>query len=297
MITVVIPVYNRADVVERTLDSVAAQDLRPLRVVLVDNASTDGSPAVLERWADGHRAPDFHTEVISETRPGAAAARNAGLARVTTDWTLFFDSDDIMAHGHLSRARRLIAENPGADIIGWGFRRIMPDGTSSIKPFYARKTRWHSLFHGSMATLRYMARTDLFRRVGGWNPEVKAWDDIELGDRLLRLRPTIVHAGPEVTVDVYAGAESITGQGYVGRTAAFDAALDHFAEDPVTRRCIGLKRAILAADGHEPALLHKALEAEPSRWHRTLLRAAYAYTSRGGRGAARILYPWFNFGE
>ncbi|MGN0223934.1 MAG: glycosyltransferase family 2 protein, partial [Muribaculaceae bacterium] len=51
-LTIVIPVYNRATIVERTLASVAAQTLRPLSVVLVDNNSTDGTLSVLQRWAE-----------------------------------------------------------------------------------------------------------------------------------------------------------------------------------------------------------------------------------------------------
>ena len=50
-ITIVIPVFNREQVVGKTLASVEAQTLRPLSVVLVDNASTDGSRRVLEEWA------------------------------------------------------------------------------------------------------------------------------------------------------------------------------------------------------------------------------------------------------
>lgn len=49
-LTIVIPVYNRAGIVGRTLESVQRQTLRPLRVVLVDNNSTDATPEVLRAW-------------------------------------------------------------------------------------------------------------------------------------------------------------------------------------------------------------------------------------------------------
>ena len=53
-LTVVVPVYNRAKLVSRTLDSIAAQTLRPLDVILVDNASTDASKAVMHKWMAEH---------------------------------------------------------------------------------------------------------------------------------------------------------------------------------------------------------------------------------------------------
>ena len=119
LITVVIPVRDRAGVVGRTLDSVAAQTLRPFSVVLVDNGSTDGTRAVLDRWQREMSAVGPDVTVISEPRPGACAARNAGLAVVRTPWVMFFDSDDVMLPGHLARAVAVALRNPAASVIGW----------------------------------------------------------------------------------------------------------------------------------------------------------------------------------
>ena len=78
MISVVIPVWNRAGMVGRTLESLAAQTVWPDRVVLVDNDSTDDTARVLRQWAMGRK----DVEVVCERVPGAAAARNCGLAAV-----------------------------------------------------------------------------------------------------------------------------------------------------------------------------------------------------------------------
>ena len=75
-LTVVIPVYNREGIVLRTLESLDRQTCRDFRVVLVDNASTDRTREVLEQWG---RRTDLEVEIICENRPGAAAARAAGL--------------------------------------------------------------------------------------------------------------------------------------------------------------------------------------------------------------------------
>ena len=88
-ITIIIPVYNRAGIVGPTLDAVAAQTWRPLNVILVDNASTDNTLQVLNQWKKSVERPDFKVEVIEERTPGASAARNAGLRRATTRWTMF----------------------------------------------------------------------------------------------------------------------------------------------------------------------------------------------------------------
>ena len=58
-ITIVIPVYNRADTIKATLASVADQTFRPLKVVLVDNNSSDGSLGVLHKWQAENMADDL----------------------------------------------------------------------------------------------------------------------------------------------------------------------------------------------------------------------------------------------
>ncbi len=183
-LTIVIPVHNRAHIVRRTLASVEAQTLRPLRVVLVDNASTDNSLEILRSWAKAPHGLDV--TVVEECRPGSTAARNRGLEEVKTEWTMFFDSDDTMRPNHCERA---LSCSDDADMVGWNVCMHMPYGRTSIKRFYCGDAQFHSLFHGSTATQRYMARTSLFRRAGLWNEEIKYWDDIELGARLLALKP------------------------------------------------------------------------------------------------------------
>ena len=79
LLTIVVPVRNRQDVVGRTLRSIAAQTLRPLKVILVDNASTDSTLQILRKWADSAADSAIDVKILSETTPGASAARNRGL--------------------------------------------------------------------------------------------------------------------------------------------------------------------------------------------------------------------------
>lgn len=293
-ITIVIPVHNRAEIVGRTLASVEAQTLRPLAVVLVDNASTDGTADTLRSWAA--RPHGLDVRVVDEPVPGAASARNRGLSEVCTEWTMFFDSDDTMHPDHCQRA---LEAAKGADIVGWDVRYHC-DGTTSRCRFYADDAQFHSLFHGSMATQRYMARTALFRRAGGWNSSAFYWNDIELGARLLALNPRIRHAGAGITVDVYAQEQSITGTRFSDRADKAMAPLEalRLTLGPERAFWVDVKAAILAADcAKEGAadiakrIMRTTLARTGSRRRRMILRAAYAWRRAGLRGAARILRP------
>lgn len=296
ILTIVIPVRNRAALVGRTLQSVAEQTLRPLGVVLVDNGSTDDTRLVLERWAAGVRAEDFDVRILDEPQPGAARARNTGLAAVRTAWTMFFDSDDTMLPNHAGRAVEAIAGNPGVDIVGWNVGMQFVGGKQRTLVFETRDIDRTNILHGSLATLRYCARTDLFRRAGGWNEQLGVWDDIELGQRLLQYNPMIIKLDGAPTVQVYATAESISGthdsQRYDGCLRALDCIHPYCKPQSI----IGLKKAILAGDcSHvgDPRgeqLIIETLNHEPSLRNRLLLRAAYIMKRHGLRGCGRLFY-------
>ena len=108
-VTIIIPVYNRADVVQATLDSVVAQTHRPLQLVLVDNCSTDNTLQVLETFRKEH--PSLNVVITQEQHHTAGAARNRGFEQATGEWVLFFDSDDQMEPGLVAS---YYLENTGA---------------------------------------------------------------------------------------------------------------------------------------------------------------------------------------
>ncbi len=303
MITLVIPVHNRAAIVERTLQSVECQTARPLRVILVDNNSTDNTLQVLRRWKAAAEAPGLEITVITEHTPGAAAARNAGLRLVSSEFVMFFDSDDIMHPTHVERALKAVGSTPPPDIAGWDVSITDLSGHRFTKPFDSRDCLWHCIMHGMMGTQRYVARTRLVRRAGEWNPAMTGWDDIELGLRMLLLNPRITKVKGTPTVDIIQQTESITGLDFSSSPAKWENALDEM-ESRLTsrrhRRYIALRRALLAGDyrrehAHDESnrLLNRVLGNERCPFYRTLYRLARAYTGAGGRGGARLLRPFF----
>jgi glycosyltransferase involved in cell wall biosynthesis len=94
-VTVVMPAMNRAHLIGRALDSVAAQTVRPLEVIVVDDASTDTTVDV---------AREHGARVIAlEVNGGSGPARNRGIEEARTEWIAFLDSDDEWHPDHLER--------------------------------------------------------------------------------------------------------------------------------------------------------------------------------------------------
>ena len=99
LVSVVIPVYKVEPYLCRCVDSVLAQTLSDIEVILVDDGSPDGCPAICDRYAEQY--PQIR--VIHKENGGVSAARNDGIAAARGVWLLFLDSDDALEEGALRR--------------------------------------------------------------------------------------------------------------------------------------------------------------------------------------------------
>ena len=227
-VSIIIQVYNRAQVVQRTLGSVAQQTHRPLQVVLVDNCSTDGSLAVLEDFSREHSAPDFEVLIVQEAHHTAGAARNRGLEVATCEWVLFFDSDDVMRPRLVERYVHEIERHEGElDLISTRSRVVFPDESTLELPFARRDIIAFHLLHSQLATQRYAVRRAFFAATDGWNINLPGWNDWEMGMRLLLARPRLAFMGGQIDVEVYhSGNDSITGTEFHSRQGQWERVID-----------------------------------------------------------------------
>ena len=90
--SVVIPSYNRVDLIGATIDSVLNQSMGDLEIIVVDDGSTDGSLELLRRYA---REQGERFTLIEQANAGPGAARNRGVARARGQYVAFLDSDDL----------------------------------------------------------------------------------------------------------------------------------------------------------------------------------------------------------
>lgn len=296
-ISIVIPVYNRANIVRRTLDSVARQTLRPLDVILVDNNSSDNTLNVLNQWKQANQSDDFRIKVITELSPGASCARNRGLKEVTTPYVMFFDSDDVMHPHHVASFVDAFHQNRNIDVVGRNILHLMPNGKKSIKVF--RKSLYQHIFHASFSTQRYAAKTELIRRVGAWDERMRGWDDYELGVRILtKATPQIkVLSGHSVTY--FWQEQSLTGTDFSSRPHEWESALNQcevsLRDAGVANRFIRyieLRRIVLAGhyrrenSSHAKRLFDEVLNREHNLLRRLFYHFAFRYVAAGGRGIA-----------
>ncbi len=115
-ISVIIPVYNAAKGLVSCLDSLIAQTHTDFEVLLVDDGSTDESPAICERYC----ADDTRFRLITQENAGPSAARNRGIAEAQGEYLAFMDSDDFL-EPHALATFHEAAETSKADITVCGY--------------------------------------------------------------------------------------------------------------------------------------------------------------------------------
>lgn len=121
LISVIVPIYNMESLLPRCLDSLAAQTLRDLEIICVDDGSTDGSGGIVRKYASG----DSRFRLITQENSGRAEARNAGIRAAAAPYLGFADPDDYVEPDMYERLYRL-AEESGADMVQCSYFPFLP---------------------------------------------------------------------------------------------------------------------------------------------------------------------------
>ena len=161
-ISVVVPVCNAAAFLSETLESLRAQSFRDFEAVLVDDGSTDDSPAIMDAFC----ARDGRFRALRIPHGGVYGARLTGIREARGRYVAFCDSDDLYRPGFLEKLFRQ-AEESGADVTVCGFtREDMETGRINSREMTAFGDRVFS----------YPALLDVLPRVNGaiWNKLFRA---------------------------------------------------------------------------------------------------------------------------
>lgn len=105
-VSVVIPLYNRHDLIKRTVDSVLNQTYRDFELVVIDDGSTDGGGDVVRQYKDPR------VRVITQANGGECAARNRGIIESHGEWIALLDSDDEWMPGFLDAVVKVAKAEP-----------------------------------------------------------------------------------------------------------------------------------------------------------------------------------------
>jgi glycosyltransferase involved in cell wall biosynthesis len=125
MVSIITPTYNRAYLIERCIDSIAAQTYSDWELIIVDDGSTDNTPEIIQKYLE-----DTRIRYIQKKNTGGSDSRNFGVSLAKHDFIAFLDSDDEALPNWLEEASKKLTNNVG--ILSVGAIRQHADGRKEL---------------------------------------------------------------------------------------------------------------------------------------------------------------------
>jgi glycosyltransferase involved in cell wall biosynthesis/predicted transcriptional regulator len=192
-VSVVIPLYNHAQYIEATVNSVLAQTVAPLEIIVIDDGSSDASADIMRRLCLKH------PEIIFWSWPnqGAHHTLNAGIFRATGDFVSVLNSDDLYAPDRLACCLAEVGEGDAVDVVATVTSFVDGQGQTITNPWYDDALAFYrrtvdlptALLHANflVSTSNFFVRRTVFEALGGFAP-LRYAHDLDFALRLVLAR-------------------------------------------------------------------------------------------------------------
>ncbi|MCR5116614.1 MAG: glycosyltransferase family 2 protein [Lachnospiraceae bacterium] len=176
-ISVIIPTYNRAPLIERAIRSILEQTYKPLEIIVVDDGSTDNTREVVESIGDPA------VKYCYKENGGAGSARNYGVERAQGDWIAFHDSDDVWRPDKLKIQTEYAKKHPEYNLIYSKYEMHFRDGSTTTVPYeddieLLEGNILHALLvRNSIGTPTVLVKKQAFFEIGGFEADLRCIED------------------------------------------------------------------------------------------------------------------------
>lgn len=214
LVSVVIPTYNRAHLLQDALNSVHAQSWRPLEIIVVDDGSSDDTRSVFESWASACEE-GLTARFLGQEHKGGNAARNLGVVDAQGAHIAFLDSDDLWKPDKIMRQMAALSADAGCGAVYCGAEEV---AIGSDAPPYRPKRPYPKgdlsaqllVSDVTAPTSCYLISKPVLEAVGGFDETLKARQDWDLWIRVAH--ETQICAVPELLVVLrsHAGPRTIS---------------------------------------------------------------------------------------
>lgn len=185
LVSIIIPVFNKAAFLDETLTSVCGQTYASLEIILIDDASNDGSLSILEKW----KAKDSRIKlVLNAENLGGNKSRNLGISLATGKYTLLFDADDLLSASCIENRMNQFEEKSDVVISSMGVFNVslgdvsskldwIPTDNNALIRFLRHDLPW--------TIMQPLWKTKTLQAHKGFDECFKRLQDVELHTRIL----------------------------------------------------------------------------------------------------------------
>jgi glycosyltransferase involved in cell wall biosynthesis len=204
MFSIVIPLYNKKELVESSIRSVQQQTFRDFEAIIIDDGSTDGSAEVAQAAIAG----DERFVMVRQPNAGVSATRNRAVEMASRDWIAFFDADDLWSEDHLAVAANILARHPDTSFYSSAYQivkrdEVLFDSTRSAPLGACRVNEgffenWIRLNESPVATSSTIVSRLLLIAAGAFPTDLALGEDLLTWMKLLECGKYILNNTPTV---------------------------------------------------------------------------------------------------
>ncbi|MEI7499051.1 MAG: glycosyltransferase family 2 protein [Bacteroidota bacterium] len=180
-ISVIIPNYNRGDLLQETLESIIKQDYQNWEAIVVDDGSSDNSEQISGAFSKNDSRITFFKR---DRKPsGAPTCRNIGIALAKGNFLIFLDSDDLLMPNALSQRASIIEKEPGCDFWVFPIRMFTtnPQNADFLWNIDNGKPDLHRflILDAPWQTSGPIWRKEAVQKIGGFTEGLACWQDVD----------------------------------------------------------------------------------------------------------------------
>lgn len=181
LVTVYMPTYNRVELLQRAVQSVLSQDYKNIELIIVDDGSTDGTHEYLAEMAEKHSCFKYF---INEKNSGACFSRNKAIFAANGEFITGLDDDDYFESYHISNYLKYWS-TIDSDCIAIYSNAYLLTNYKKNKVKRPKYCKQEDLLSGNWIGNQLFTRTLYLQRIGGFDINLPAWQDLECWYRLL----------------------------------------------------------------------------------------------------------------
>ena len=201
-ISVIVPLYNKVNEVQRAIDSIFAQTVQDFELIVVDGGSTDGSLDVIKKYETD---PRYH--LVHQKSKGLPAGRNEGIAVVSSELVAFLDADDEWLPAYLEQILELRKNHPTAGLYATAYIPTYGSQSQKLPLCDIPPKPWHGLLSSYFRSTALAMQPPFspccvtipmstFNDIGLFNPKLRIGEDTEMWGRIA-LRLPIAYTSTE----------------------------------------------------------------------------------------------------
>lgn len=163
MVSIIIPTYNRANIISETLDSVLNQKFTELECIIVDDHSNDDTEIIVQQFVSSDSRFSFYKRPV-EMLKGANSCRNFGFEKAKGKYIKFLDSDDLITDDCLEKQVAILKSNQNIKVC-FSYGRYFNDSTKKLEEFWSRNKDYNDYLYGHITNqIRWQTADPLWRK-------------------------------------------------------------------------------------------------------------------------------------